>query len=48
MIKTDEIIENPINQKKAPMAISNFSTHAIGFQRHYRDLECASGGDVVR
>jgi hypothetical protein len=31
MIKTGDIIENPINQKKEPMAISIFSTHAIGW-----------------
>ena len=31
MIKSGEIIENSINQKRGPMAISNFSTHAIGW-----------------
>jgi len=31
MIKTSDIIENPINQKKAPMTISNFSTTTIGW-----------------
>jgi hypothetical protein len=31
MIKTGDIIENPINQKKEPMAISNFSIHAIAW-----------------
>ena len=31
MIKTNDIIENPINQKKERMAISNFSTTTIGW-----------------
>ena len=31
MIKTGDIIENPINQKKEPMTISNFSTTTIGW-----------------
>jgi len=31
MIKTGDIIENTINQKKEPMTISNFSTPTIGW-----------------
>lgn len=31
MIKTGTIIENPINQKKEPMAISNFPATTIGW-----------------
>jgi hypothetical protein len=31
MIKTGDIFENPINQKKEPMTISNFSTTTIGW-----------------
>jgi hypothetical protein len=31
MIKTSDIIENPINQKKEPMTISNFSAATIGW-----------------
>jgi hypothetical protein len=31
MIKTDGIIENPINHKKEPMTISNFSASTIGW-----------------
>ena len=31
MIKTGDIIENPINQKKEPMTISNFSASTIGW-----------------
>jgi hypothetical protein len=31
MIKTSDIIENPINQKKEPMTISNFSATTIGW-----------------
>jgi hypothetical protein len=31
MIKSVNIIENPINQKKVPMAISNFSAPTIGW-----------------
>src|SRR4030066_1670011 len=31
MIKTSDIIENPINQKKEPMTISNFSASTIGW-----------------
>jgi hypothetical protein len=31
MIKTGDIIENPINQKKEPMVISNFSATTIGW-----------------
>ena len=31
MIKTGDIIENPINQKKVPMTISNFSASTIGW-----------------
>ncbi len=31
MIKTGDIIENPINQKKEPMTIGNFSAPTIGW-----------------
>jgi hypothetical protein len=31
MVKTSDIIENPINQKKGPMTISNFSATTIGW-----------------
>jgi hypothetical protein len=31
MIKTSDIIKNPINQKKEPMTISNFSATTIGW-----------------
>ena len=31
MIKTSDIIDNPINQKKEPMTISNFSATTIGW-----------------